>query len=246
MTSHSQQRTNGGGSPDIHTMLSASFADDGAPLPGMLARAMVYNQDADRKLDRARAMKQEAAKYRDEVQRQTVEQTEAFCAGARAKVEAEHDAARKLRADAEEAHTAARAEIERAATIRAEADSYAEALRAETDTYVGNVRAEAEAYRRSADAQAAADTATVREQAKHEAAAAVAEQKERMEEEVRRALRAVEKMQSAAQVELEAQQMYTEALRFRTASPSWAEPAPVPVPARSASKGSRTAKRRAA
>ena len=61
---------------------------------------------------------------------------------------------------------------------------------------------------------------------------------------MRRALRAVEKMQSAAQVELEAQQMYTEALRFRTASPTWTEPAPVST--HSTPKGSRTAKRRAA
>ena len=70
---------------------------------------------------------------------------------------------------------------------------------------------------------------TLTERARHEAAAAVAEQKERMEDEVRHALRAVEKIQSAVQAELEAQQMYTEALRFRTAAPTAAEPAPVPV-----------------
>ena len=40
-------------------------------------------------------MKQEAAKYRDEVQRQTIEQTEAFCAEARAKAEADYDEARR-------------------------------------------------------------------------------------------------------------------------------------------------------
>ena len=234
MTSPNRQRTNGGGAPDIRTMLAASSADDGAPLPGMLARAMVYSQDADRKLDRARAMKQEAAKYRDEVQRQTVEQTEAFFAEARSKAEAEYDAARQMRADAEDARAASRAELERAATVRAEADAYAEAVRTEADD-----------YRRSTEAQGAANTAALAERAQHEAAAAVAEQKERMEDEVRHALRAVEKMQSAVQAELEAQQMYTEALRFRTAAPTAAEPAPVPV--RSVvRKGSRTANRRAA
>ena len=235
MTSRGQQATNGGGAPDIHTMLAASFDDDGTPLHGMLARAMVYNQDAERKLERARAMKQEAAKYRDEVQRQTVEQTEAFCAEARGKTEEEYDAARKMRADAEGAHDDARAELERAATVRAEADAYA-----------GSVRAEADAYRRSAEATAAANTAALTERAQLDAAAALAEQKERMEDEVRRALSAVEKMQSAVQAELEAQQMYTEAFRFRTASPTWTEPAPLPVPLRSTPKGSRTAKRRAA
>ena len=234
MTSPNRQRTNGGGAPDIRTMLAASSADDGAPLPGMLARAMVYSQDADRKLDRARAMKQEAAKYRDEVQRQTVEQTEAFFAEARSKAEAEYDAARQMRADAEDARAASRAELERAATVRAEADAYAEAVRTEADD-----------YRRSTEAQAAANTAALTERAQHEAAAVVAEQKERIKDEVRHALRAVEKMQSAVQAELEAQQMYTEALRFRTAAPTAAEPAPVPV--RSVvQKGSRTAKRRAA
>ena len=234
MTSPNRQRTNGGGAPDIRTMLAASSADDGAPLPGMLARAMVYSQDADRKLDRARAMKQEAAKYRDEVQRQTVEQTEAFFAEARSKAEAEYDDARQMRADAEDARATSRAELERAATVRAEADAYAEAVRTEADD-----------YRRSTEAQAAANTAALTERAQHEAAAVVAEQKERMEDEVRHALRAVEKMQSAVQAELEAQQMYTEALRFRTAAPTAAEPAPVPVRG-VVQKGSRTAKRRAA
>ncbi len=234
MASPHRQRTNGGGAPDIRTMLAASSADDGAPLPGMLARAMVYSQDADRKLDRARAMKQEAAKYRDEVQRQTVEQTEAFFAEARSKAEAEYDAARQMRADAEDARAASRAELERAATVRAEADAYAEAVRTEADD-----------YRRSTEAQAAANTAALAEGAQHQAAAAVAEQKERVGDEVRHAMRAVEKMQSAVQAELEAQQMYTEALRFRTAAPTAAETAPVPL--RSVvRKGSRTAKRRAA
>ncbi len=234
MTAPNRQRTNGG-APDIRAMLAASAADDGAPLPSMLARAMVYSQDADRKLDRARAMKQEAAKYRDEVQRQTVEQTEAFSAEARAKAEREYDDARNLRAEAEETYDAARAELARAATVRSEASAYAR-----------SVRAEADAYRRSAEAQAAADTATLREQAQRETAAAVAEQKERVGDEVRHAMRAVEKMQSAVQAELEAQQMYTEALRFRTAAPTAAaEPAPVP-PRKAVPKGSRTAKRRAA
>ncbi len=244
MNPHGQQAANGGGAPDIRTMLAASLDDDGTPLHGMLARAMVYNQDAERKLERARAMKQEAAKYRDEVQRQTLEQTEAFCADARGKTEEEHEAARKLRADAKEAYDDARAQLERAASIRAEADAYAEAVRAEAGAYAGSVRAEADAYRGSAEATAAANTAALTERAQLDAAAALTEQKERMEDEVRRALRAVEKMQSAVQAELEAQQMYTEAFRFRSASPTWAEPAPVPP--HSASKGSRTAKRRAA
>ena len=233
MNPHGQQAANGGGAPDIRTMLAASLDDDGTPLHGMLARAMVYNQDAERKLERARAMKEEAAKYRDEVQRQTVEQTEAFCADARGRTEEEYDAACKLRADAEGAYGDARAELERAASIRAEADAYAEAVRAEADE-----------HRRSAEAQTAADTAALRERVQIEAAAALTEQKERMEDEVRRALRAVEKMQSAVQAELEAQQMYTEAFRFRTASPTWAEP--MPAPPRNVAKGSRTARRRAA
>ena len=55
----------------------------------------------------------------------------------------------------------------------------------------------------------------------------------------------MEGMQSAVQAELEAQQMYTEALRFRTAAPAAAETAPV-APRRAVPKGSRTAKRRAA
>ena len=234
MTTPNKQRTNNG-IRDIQTMLAASSADDGAPLPSMLARAMVYSQDADRKLDRARAMKQEAAKYRDEVQRQTLEQTEAFCAEARAKAEADYDEARKLRADAEETYDAA----------RTEADDHADGVRSDASTYAGTLRAEADAYRRTAEAQAAADTTTLKDQAQREAAADVAEQKERMEDEVRQALRAVEKMQSAVQAELEAQQMYTEALRFRTASPTWTEPAPAP-PRSVVPKGSRTAKRRAA
>ena len=145
MTAPNKQLTNGG-APDIQTMLAASSADDGAPLPSMLARAMVYSQDADRKLDRARAMKQEAAKYRDEVQRQTLEQTEAFSAEARAKAEADYDDARKLRADAEETYDAARAELARAATVRADADAYAASARTEADDHADGVRSDASTY----------------------------------------------------------------------------------------------------
>ncbi len=257
MTSRNQPPTSAGDARDLHAMLSASFARDGAPLPGMLARAMVYNQDAERKLEHARSMKQEAAKYRDQVQRQTVEQTEAFCAEVRTKVEEEYDAARKMRSDAEAAYEAARAEIERAATIRADADSHADAVRAEAgahadamrakaDSYADAVRTEADEYRRSAEAQAAEATTAITEQAQLDAAAAVAEHRERVEDELRSGLHAVENMQSAVQAELEAQQMYTEALRFRTASPTWIEPAPVPPPSTRIPKGRRTARKRAA
>ena len=40
MTAPNKQLTNGG-APDIRAMLAASSDDDNAPLPGMLARAMV-------------------------------------------------------------------------------------------------------------------------------------------------------------------------------------------------------------
>ena len=227
MTSSNRTPTDHGVPPELGALLAA-LADDRAPLDGILAHAMVYSQDADRKLERARVMKREATKYRAEAQRQTIEQTEAFCieareraeeeqeaAGrlriqARERAEEEQEAARKLRAQAQEAWETARSELDRAVEVRAEAEAY-----------LDSVRAEAEELRRSVAAQAESDAEAFRKQVAAEANAAIARKKEEVDHTVRRALGAIEKMESAVQDELEAQQMYTEGLRFRTASPAW-------------------------
>ena len=254
MTSHNRTPTDHGLPPELGALLAA-FTDDQAPLDGMLAHALVFSQDADRKLERARAMKREATKYRAEAQRQTIEQTEAFCIQARERTEEEQEAARKLRTEAGEAWETARSELDRAVELRSEAEAY-----------LDSVRAEAEELRRSVAAEAESDAEVFRKQAEAEANAAVARKKEELDHAVRRALGAIEKMESAVQDELEAQQMYTEGLRLRTASPAWdgpvaqampepeAQPEPKAeagtaaeaVPDAQPGKGRRTARRRAA
>jgi hypothetical protein len=67
----------GPSAPDIRAMLNASFAEEQEPTSAMLARAMIYAQDADRKLEEAKVVRSQAEKYRAEMQRTTVAQTEA-------------------------------------------------------------------------------------------------------------------------------------------------------------------------
>ena len=50
--------------PDIRTLLAASMADDEEPMNAMLAKAMLYSQDADRKLEQARAAREQAESAR--------------------------------------------------------------------------------------------------------------------------------------------------------------------------------------
>lgn len=197
-----------GGMPDIRTMLAASFADEQEPLTAMLARAMIYSQDADRKLERAKAMRTEAERYREQVQRETVAQTEALCAAMLQEAEEEQKSAHDLRSEAEQQWESARAELDRATRQREEADRYREVVQAEADATKARVQAEAEQ-----------EAAALRDSIRAETEAEMAAEKERMDSEIRKAMAAMDKVQAAAQAELEAQQLYTEALRFKAASP---------------------------
>ena len=196
-------------------LTSSSEADE--PITAMLARAMIYSHDADRKLEQAQALKSEAEKYRSQVQRQSVEATEELCNQMREEAEEEADAARRLRTQAEEKWSGAHAELERATVSREEADAYMAA-----------VRTEAEDYRRTVMLQADEETKRIRGEARTEANTSVAIQKERVDEDIRRAMAGIEKMQQAVQAELEAQQAFTEALRMKALSPRGRESTEVP------------------
>jgi hypothetical protein len=168
-------------------MLAASFAEEDEPMSAMLARAMIYSQDADRKLEDAKAMREAAGKYRAEMQKTTMEQTEALC--------------QQMREEAEQAWDGARAELERAVATREEA----------------------EAYRAGIVEQAELEALGMKKAAREQASAESADQQAAVDQEIRKALASIDKMQEAVKAELKAQQMYTEALRFRAASPKWEE-----------------------
>ena len=102
---HSEFRTS---APDIRAMLAASFAEEDEPMSAMLARAMINSQDADRKLEDAKAMREAAGKFRAEMQKSTLEQTEALCQQIREEAEQELTAARDTHAEADQAWDAAR------------------------------------------------------------------------------------------------------------------------------------------
>ncbi len=196
--------------PDIRTLLAASMADDEEPMNAMLAKAMLYSQDADRKLEQARAAREQAEKYRAEIQKNTIEETEVYCAELRVGAERERAEAVKTREEAHTAWEAARAELERAGHQRTDAEAYADKIRADLDD-----------ERTAILTEAVRQAAVMRNEAQAEADAVVAERQERADEEIRKALAAIGKVQSAANAELEAQAMYTEALRFKAASPKW-------------------------
>ena len=216
--------------PDIRTLLAASMADEEEPLNAMLAKAMLYSQDADRKLDQAKAARDQAEKYRAEIQKNTIAETEVYCAEVRAEAQRELDDATKVSGEAHATWEAARAELERASDTRTESEAYADKMRSDLDQ-----------ERTAILTEAVRQAAATRAGAQADAEAVVAERQERADEEIRKALGAIEKMQSAAAAELEAQAMYTEALRFRAASPKWDEsdtrrPAKRPVRAKTTRK----------
>jgi ribosome recycling factor len=200
-------------SPDIRAMLAASFADEQEPLTAMVARAMIYAQDADRKLDQAKNVRAEAQRFRAEMQKTTMEQTEELCREMREEAEQDKTAAREVREEAESVWEAARAEFERGTILRQDAELILTAA-----------RAEAEEHRRTVNADAELDAISIRDSARTAINAELAERKTSVDEEIRKALAGIEKMQGAIQAELEAQELYTEALRFRAAAPKRDEP----------------------
>ena len=205
----SRQDNQGATAPDIRAMLAASFADEQEPTTAMLARAMIFAQDVDRKLDEAKSMRAEAERYRAEMQKTTVEETEALCREMREEAEQDQASAVEMREETEALWESARAELERATTVRQEAEQFRAA--AQTDV---------EEYRRATVLEAEREAIGIKDAARTEVNLELASRQAEVDDEIRNALAAIEKMQSAAQAELEAQQLYIEALRFRSSSPT--------------------------
>jgi hypothetical protein len=200
--------------PDVLAMQVASFAEEDEPMSAMFASAVIYSQDADQKLEDAKAMRDAAGKFRSEMQKTTKEQTEALCQQMREEAEQELTAARDTHAKTGQSWDAACAELERATATRDEAEAYRTATHAETESHRAVVVEQAEL-------EALGMKKAVREQASAE----IADQQAAVDQEIRRALASIDKMQEAVKAELEAQQMYKEALRFRAASPKREEAA---------------------
>ena len=91
----------GPSAPDIRAMLNASFAEEQESTSAMLARAMIYAQDADRKLEEAKVVRSEAGKYRAEMQRTTVAQREELCRQMHEEADQDQSAAQDLRDEVE-------------------------------------------------------------------------------------------------------------------------------------------------
>jgi hypothetical protein len=215
MNAYRNGTTNRGASaPDIRAMLAASYEDEQEPSSAMLARAMIFAQDADRKLAEARSVKAEAERFRAEMQKNTVDQTEVLVKQMRDTAELDQQNAQDLREEAEAAWESARTELERATSLREESEHLRIAA-----------QADAEEYRRAVLAEAEREAIDIKDKARNEVNAELAERQLHVDEEIRNAVAAIEKMQAAAQAEMEAQQLYTEALRFRAASPSMEEEA---------------------
>jgi hypothetical protein len=183
---------------DIGPFLASLDGNTRQAAENVLARALIYAEDADEALKRAVSIRSEAQRYRAEVETAAVQATERLCAELRAEAQQELDEAREAREEAE----AKKAEAERERR-------QAEALRVEADE--SKKRTEAEARD-----QAAAVLAEAREQAAKEAA----EMRRQVAEEIRKAVAGIQKMRDATQAELDAQKIYTEALRIKAMAPT--------------------------
>jgi colicin import membrane protein len=195
------------------------FGEAPEPITAMLARALMYSQDAERELEHARALKMEAERYRSKVQHDTVEKTEAFCNGLRNKAERELDRAQQALEEAQEKEQAAQAVLKEAQATLADAESQAARTTTDAEAQATKVTAEADEYARSTRAQAEADAKALIERTRAELQEEVKQQHQRVDEEVRRALNGIEKMHAAVQEELAAQKLFTEALRLRAFAP---------------------------
>ena len=96
-------------------------------------------------------------------------------------------------------------------TVTAEADSYSTKVRSEADAYRERVMAEAETCRETTLAGAQEETQRIREEAREMAAQECAELKRHAGHEIQTVLAEIDTMKQAAQEELEAQRIYTQA-----------------------------------
>ena len=101
-------------------------------------------------------------------------------------------------------------------TVTAEADSYNTKVRSEADAYRERVTAEAETCRETMLAGAQEETQRIRDEAREMADQECAELKRHVSQEIQTVLSEIDNMKQAAQEELEAQRIYTEAASLRT------------------------------
>ena len=192
----------------LRTALFDYAAGGGDPGDAALARAILSNQDAERKLHKAKGLRAEADWVKSKVKKTAVEETEVLCAEMRAEGERHLQSALQLHEEAEAKWQTASQEMERAGAACRDAEVYVTAL-----------RKEAEDYRQRVMAAAHQEIEEEKERATDEARESVRSHRERVDEEIRQALNAIEMMQQAVQAEFEAQQSFTEALRIRALAP---------------------------
>lgn len=195
---------------DVEALLNGSFDDAPEPSSALLVRAANFAHEADQKLKEARGVKAEAERFRAEMQKSTMEQAEALYRYTREEAGRERSAAHELDEATHTVIESAKAEFERATVLKEDAEAIR--IRATKDAAAYNEAALADAHR---------EALNIKEEARAIVNADLFERQEQVDQEIRKALSAIETMQAAGQAETEAQQMYTEALRFRAASPHW-------------------------
>ena len=201
---------NGGTALGIPALFTGSFDDAVEPASALLARAASFANEADLKLREARGVKAEAERFRAEMQKSTVDQTEALYRQIREEAGRARGAAHELGEATLTVWESAKAELERATALKEEAALIR--LRATK---------EAEQYRETALSEAQREAINIKDEARAKVNADLSVRQDQVDQEIRKSLASIEKMQAAGQAEAEAQQLYTEALRFRAASPHW-------------------------
>lgn len=225
-----ESRKNGNGTDDDHsgTMVDigpilASLGDDARQAAeNVLTRALIYVEDADEALRSAMSIRTEAERYRSEVETETVQATEQLCADLRVEAQRDLEEAARLREQAQSAWEEADRAREAAETVKIEADAYR--VQVETET-----QEEAQALLKQSQEEAIREANGMRNQAA---------------EEIKKAVAGIQKMKDAAQTELEAQKLYTEAVRIKAMAPSRDESAELLVAKAQAPKGKTRSRQR--
>ena len=187
----------------------------------LLAQAILASSSSREEMTQARQTRAEAERYKQEAEAETAKAIEEIFATVKAQAQRILEEAVAIRTEAETDRVQVAQELERTATARQEAESYSRQLEEEA-------RERSELARQETVRQAEEQRAAIVKQAEDEAE----DLRWRIGEEMQKIMKGIASLRSAAQEELEAQRLLTEAVRIKALGPTLRTQLSVePVPA---------------
>ena len=166
-------------------------------------------------LTAARASRAKAELERQRISSAALEATREACRELIGEAERQVTKARNAEADAKNYLTEAETHVAEAKKVRTDAESYREKTMAEAGQEAEKVRVETESYRQKVMAEADQEAQQMRDEARSAALQECEELKRHITYEVQCILSEVDSIRAAAQEELEAQRIYSEAASLR-------------------------------